>query len=101
MSMLRIKHRGHELGCCFLLTDSALAEEDRERLVIQTFDAYLDKKKSMNVKGKSYEGRITTNSRYYVLGSFGGQQFDIFLETNKGKRNLRCLVAKLIDASLN
>ena len=101
MDMLRIEHRGHILEYCFLLTDSAVAEEDRERLITQTFDAYLDKKKSMKIKGKSYEGRITTNSKYYVLGSFGGQQFDIFLETDRGKRRLSCLVAKLIDPTVN
>lgn len=99
--MFQINHRGQMLEYCFLCTDSSITEEDRERLVIQTFDVYLDKKKSVKIKGKSYEGRITTNSKYYVLGSFGGQQFEILLETNKGKRKLSCLVTKLIDASLN
>lgn len=99
--MFQINHRGQMLEYCFLRTDSSIAEEDRERLVIQTFDAYLDKKKSVKIRGKSYEGRITTNSRYYILGSFGGQQFEILLETNDGKRKLSCLVTKLIDSILN
>jgi len=95
------KYRGYSWRSAFLKTDSLMTEEDMLRIRTQIADMYLDEKTKMNIKGDTYEGRITTNNDSYLLGGFWGQEFDVILETNHGKSKLALLVAEPVDATLN
>ncbi|MFA7707556.1 MAG: hypothetical protein WCX73_01275 [Candidatus Pacearchaeota archaeon] len=94
-------YRGKTWGSVFLSTDSRMNEEDRMRFRIQIADMYLDKKDKSNVRGKGYEGMITTNGKSYLIGGFYGQAFDVRLETDHGKSNLSLLVSQYADPELN
>jgi hypothetical protein len=100
MTGMIFEYRGKTWRTLFLNTDSRLSWEDRERLTTQIFDMYLDKKRSMKVRGDSYEGKATANG-YHLLGQFGGRQFDVLLETNHGKSRLCYLVGEIVDSELN
>ena len=54
-----------------------------------------------NTDSEQYEGRIRTDRKQFTMGSFGGQRFEVILETDFGKISLSCLVTQKIDASLN
>jgi hypothetical protein len=74
-----------------------MSEQDRFKIRTQIVDMYIDKKTRMKIKGDNYEGQITTDNKYFLLNGFGGQKFDITLETNHGKSKLSLLVAEPID----
>jgi hypothetical protein len=95
------EYRGYIWRSTFLTTDSLMTEEDRLNLRMQIADMYIDKEDELNVEGDSYEGRITTDNKSYLLEGFWGQEFKAELETNHGKSKLSLLVAEPVDVSLN
>jgi len=61
---------------------------------------YVDKRRSMKIKGEGFEGLIKADG-YHIIGQLGGREFDAEIETSEGKRNLSVLVAELVNAELN
>ncbi len=89
-------------GITYLQTDSRLNEEERSKLMWIATEMYLKEEKKRNVEGKRYEGRITTNGQYALLGAgFGGQKFEATLDADFGKAELSFLVTEKIKVGLN
>ena len=58
----------------------------------QAVEMYLAGEGERNIKGSGFEGRLSTQRKYEVIGSLGGQRFDADLETSYGKDKASFLV---------
>ncbi len=88
-------------GITFLVTDSRFSEEERDALMIKAITMYLAGQKKGRIKTEVYEGEISSNGEYQMLGSFGGQRFRAVLDTDHGKSRLEFLVTEKIREELN
>ena len=79
------EHKGFRWGYSFLMADSRLGLEERLSILYDATEMYLLGESERPVGDPdSFEGRIYTERKYDVLGSFAGQRFDAELETNDG-----------------
>ena len=83
-------------GFTFLIGSSLLSEEEKMGLVSKATLMYLKGEQRIDVSGDSFEGILTTNREWKVIGGFSGQQFDALLDSDadKGKLRLRFLVSE-------
>ena len=87
---------GLRWGFTFLIGNSLLRDEEKLDLVSKATLMYLNGDSRIEVSGDSFEGVLSTNREWKVMGSFSGQQFDAFLDSNAddGKLHLRFLVSE-------
>ena len=87
-----MEHEGIRWGYVFLRAPNFLSGEDRESLMTAAVEMYLSGESERNVESVGFEGRIYTEQRFEMLGEFGGQRFDVELETTYGRDNATFLV---------
>ena len=87
---------GIRWGFTFLMGSSLISNQDKQALVAKATLLYLNGEDRAEVSGDGFEGVITTNHEWKVLGGFSGQQFDATLESDsdEGKLRLRFLVSE-------
>ncbi len=87
-----MEHHGIRWGYVFLRAPNFLGGEDREHLMTVAVEMYLAGEDERNVQSAAYEGRVFTQRRFEMLGEFGGQRFDVELETAFGRDTATFLV---------
>ncbi len=85
---------GVRWGFTFLRGASYLSERDKLDMMMHATDMYLCGEDERPVKSDNYAGRITTQRKYEILGTFGGVHFDAELETEHGKDRMSFLVSE-------
>ncbi len=78
-------HQGIRWGYVFLRAPSILSGEDRDKLMTTAVEMYLAGEDERDVESPGFEGRVYTERRFEMLGEFGGQRFDVDLETAQGR----------------
>ncbi|HLD06848.1 MAG TPA: hypothetical protein VJC16_04925 [Candidatus Nanoarchaeia archaeon] len=86
--------RGNRWGITFL-KGGAMSELEYCALFLQATIMYLKKENRRKVQTDTLEGTITTERKYGVLGTFGGQRFDAWIENAQGIQEVRFLVSEL------
>ncbi|HLF03786.1 MAG TPA: hypothetical protein VI855_00995 [Dehalococcoidia bacterium] len=89
-----LEHQGIRWGYVFLRTTSHVSLEELGELMVQAVEMYLQGEDARKVRGDSFQGRLYTEQRYEVLGEFGGQRFDVELETVYGRDQASFLVSE-------
>ncbi|MEC9308250.1 MAG: hypothetical protein VX966_01930 [Chloroflexota bacterium] len=89
-----LEHLGVRWGYVFLRAASHMSEENVKDLMTQAVEMYLKGEESRLVKGDTFDGRLYTEQKYEILGSFGGQRFDTDLETIYGRDKSTFLVSE-------
>lgn len=89
-----LEHMGIRWGYVFLRASSHLSEDDIKYLMTQSVEMYLEGEDERNVKGDNYQGKLFTESKYEVLGEFGGQRFDAEMDTIYGRDKTTFLVSE-------
>lgn len=87
-----LEHLGIRWGYVFLRGSVYLSEEDMRELMASAVEMYLQDEDERRIVQSDYEGKLSTERRYEVLGSFGGQRFDLELETIYGRDSASFLV---------
>jgi hypothetical protein len=87
---------GLRWGFTFLIGNSLLSNEEKLDLVAKATLMYLNREERTEVSGQGYEGVLSTNYEWKVMGGFSGQQFDAILESDadEDKLRLRFLVSE-------
>ena len=89
-----LEHLGMRWGYVFLRAASHLAEDDLMQLMTQAVEMYLQGEDERNVKGSNYDGKLLTERKYELLGEFGGQRFDVEIDTIYGRDKATFLVSE-------
>lgn len=89
---MMMEHMGIRWGYVFLRASNYLNPEEFSGLMIQAVEMYLAGESERQVKHESYDGRLSTEGRYEVMGGLGGQRFDAALETVYGRDQATFLV---------
>ena len=89
-----LEHLGMRWGYVFLRAASHLAEDDLMQLMTQAVEMYLQGEDERNVKGADYDGKLYTERKYELLGEFGGQRFDVEIDTIYGRDKATFLVSE-------
>lgn len=89
-----LEHKGIRWGYVFLRSANYLGPEQSHDLMIQAVEMYLGDETEREVKHSEFEGRLSTERRYEVMGGLGGQRFDAVLETAYGKDEATFLVSE-------
>ena len=87
-----MEHQGIRWGYVFLRAPNFLSGADREQLMTAAVEMYLAGEEERNVDSVGYEGRVYTERRFEMLGEFGGQRFDVELDTAFGRDTATFLV---------
>ncbi len=89
-----LEHMGIRWGYVFLSAASYLRAEEAHGLMVQAVEMYLAGEGERNIKQAGFEGKITTEQKYEVIGSLGGQRFDAELDTPQGRDKASFLVSE-------
>ena len=89
-----LEHMGIRWGYVFLSSAANIGAEEVNDLMVQAVEMYLAGEAERNIKCSGFEGRLSTEMRYEVIGSLGGQRFDAELETPYGKDKAAFLVSE-------
>lgn len=83
-------------GFTFLMGNSLISNEDKLALVAKATLLYLNGENRAEVSGDGFEGVLSTNHEWKVMGGLSGQQFDAVLDSDvdEGKLRLRFLVSE-------
>lgn len=87
-----VEHMGIRWGYVFLRSANYLSPEQFQELMMQAVEMYLAGENERQVKHSEFEGRLTTENRYELMGGLGGQRFDAELETAYGRDQATFLV---------
>ena len=87
-----LEHLGIRWGYIFLRGAVYLSEEDMQGLMTAAVEMYLQDEDQRKVSGSEFEGTLRTDHKYEVLGHFGGQRFDVELDTIYGRDSASFLV---------
>ncbi len=87
---------GIRWGFTFLMGNSLISNEDKLALVAKATLLYLNGEDRAEISGEGFEGVLSTQHEWKVLGGFSGQQFDAVLdsESDEGQLRLRFLVSE-------
>ena len=87
---------GVRWGFTFLMGNSLISNDDKLALVAKATLLYLEGKDRIEVSGSGFEGVLSTNHEWKVMGGFSGQQFDAVLDSDadEGKLRLKFLVSE-------
>ena len=89
-----LEHMGIRWGYVFLRAASHIDAEEANGLMLQAVEMYLAGESERTIKSAGFEGRLFTEMRHEVIGAFGGQRFDVELETPYGRDEARFLVSE-------
>jgi hypothetical protein len=89
-----LEHLGLRWGYVFLRAASNISQDEVKELMVQAVEMYLQGDAERNVKSSSFEGKLSTEQKYELLGEFGGQRFDADLETIYGRDKATFLVSE-------
>lgn len=89
-----LEHDGIRWGYVFLRAASFLGPEQIHDLMVQAVEMFLAGEEERNVKTPEFEGKLSTEMRYEIIGALGGQRFDVELETPYGKDKAAFLVSE-------
>ena len=87
-----LEHKGIRWGYVFLRASTYLNAEETQELMVQAVEMFLLGESDRNVKGSEYDGRLSTEQRYELIGTMGGQRFDADIETSRGRDKAAFLV---------
>ena len=87
-----LEHLGIRWGYVFLRGAVYLSEDDVKKLMTTAVEMYLQDEDRRTVTGPEFEGTVSTDHKYEVLGHFGGQRFDVELDTIYGRDSASFLV---------
>ena len=87
-----LEHLGIRWGYVFLRGAAYLSEDDMKELMTTAVEMYLQDEDQRTVSGSEFEGTVSTDHKYEVLGHFGGQRFDVELDTIYGRDSASFLV---------
>ena len=87
-----LEHLGIRWGYVFLRGAVYLSEEEMRELMNAAVEMYLHDEDERKIVRSEYEGKLSTERRYELLGSFGGQRFNVELETVYGRDSASFLV---------
>jgi hypothetical protein len=87
-----LEHLGIRWGYVFLRGAVYLSEEEMRELMNAAVEMYLQDEDERKIVRSEYEGKLSTERRYELLGSFGGQRFNVELETVYGRDSASFLV---------
>jgi hypothetical protein len=82
-------------------SDKILSRRQKANLISEALDMFGSRESEREIKTDSLEGRVRTNGKYYVLGSFAGQHYEAEVETDWGKAKLSFLVKEYVDPAKN
>jgi len=80
---------GARWGFTFLLGTSLLSNDEKLNLVAKATLMYLNGEQRTEVSGEGYEGVLSTNHEWKVIGGFSGQQFDAIIDSDADEEKLR------------
>ena len=80
---------GVRWGFTFLIGNSLLSNDEKMDLVAKATLMYLNREERTEVSGQGYEGVLSTNYEWKVVGGFSGQQFDAILDSDADEEKLR------------
>ena len=80
---------GVRWGFTFLIGNSLLSNDEKMDLVAKATLMYLNREERTEVSGQGYEGVLSTNYEWKVVGAFSGQQFDAILDSDADEEKLR------------
>jgi hypothetical protein len=89
-----LNHKGLRWGYVFLSAALYVSGEDVEALMREAVEMFLNGEKAREVDGNNFEGTLSTQNKYELIGSIGGQRFDADLETENGKDKASFLVSE-------
>jgi hypothetical protein len=89
-----LEHMGIRWGYVFLRSANHLGPEQFHELMVQAVEMYLAGEDEREIKHSDFEGRLSTERRYEIMGGLGGQRFDAVLETAFGKDEATFLVSE-------
>ena len=78
----------------FLRAASYLGPEQIKGLMVQAVEMFLAGEEERSIKGADFEGKLSTEMRYEIIGALGGQRFDAELETPYGRDKASFLVSE-------
>ena len=87
-----LEHKGIRWGYVFLRASMYLNAEETQELMVQAVEMFLLGESERNVIGSEYDGRLSTEQRYELIGTMGGQRFDADIETSRGRDKAAFLV---------
>ena len=89
-----MEHLGIRWGYVFLRGSAFLSEEDMRELMTTAVEMYLQDQLERRVTGADFEGSVRTDQKYELLGHFGGQRYDVELDTIYGRDSATFLVSE-------
>ncbi|MSQ05926.1 MAG: hypothetical protein EXR54_03085 [Dehalococcoidia bacterium] len=89
-----LEHLGIRWGYVFLRSTSHVSMDELRALMLQAVEMYLNGEEQRKVHGDAFDGRLSTEQKYELLGEFGGQRFDADLETPYGHDQASFLVSE-------
>lgn len=95
-----VKVNGIRWGFCFLLSDTKLSYDDRLALIRHAAEMHFGEEKERVLQTNAFWGRIFTQGRETLVGSFGGREYGTDLHTHKGKVEVRFLIREYKGPSL-
>ncbi len=89
-----LEHMGIRWGYVFLHGAAHIGGDEIKDLMAQAVEMYMAGEEERNIKYSRYEGRLYTEMKYELIGSLGGQRFDVELETAYGTDRAAFLVSE-------
>jgi hypothetical protein len=96
-----IEYKGKLWGVVFFHGDPRLEEIDFSNLLRTTIDFHHSRSKEASVKGRNYEGKLATDRKIHLLGSYCGRKYDTKLKGDFGMMDISFLLMEPIRADLN
>ncbi len=87
-----LEHQRIRWGYVFLRGASHISEEEMRDLMAEAVEMYLRDEEEQKVRRSDFEGVLRTDRSYELLGRFGGQRFDLELETAYGRNRASFLI---------
>lgn len=92
---------GKQWAWVYLNTDTRMPESDRDIIAMEAIRLYNKKEKKKDIKGKTFEGRITRKGEA-IVGGFIGREYEALVETDHGRSLISFLMKpERIDPSWN
>jgi hypothetical protein len=99
--MFTYEHKSRKWGTVYLLADPCLVEEVRLEILVEAAEMHLGNEKKRKIKGDNYDGKITTERKYRMLGCYGGYEYRAELDTLHGKAETTFLIMQQFNPKNN
>ena len=87
-----LEHMGIRWGYVFLHGAVHIGGDEIKDLMAQAVEMYMAGEEERIIKCSGFEGKLSTERKYEVIGALGGQRFDAKLETAYGPDQAAFLV---------